>query len=41
MWDEMIEFEQKQQHIGTDDGEGSTFMDHDEQHERKLLLNFF
>ena len=29
MWDEMIEFEQKQQYIGTDDGEGTINMDQD------------
>ena len=41
MWDEMLEFEQKQQHIGTDDGAATEFMDADEQHEQEAAFENF
>ena len=41
MWDEMLEFEQKQNQIGTDDGEASTFMDNDDQQEQEATFENF
>ena len=41
MWDEMIEFEQKQQQVGADDGEATMFLDHDDQQEQEATFENF
>ena len=41
MWDEMIEFEAKQQHIGTDDSEASVHMDHTDNNDPSTTFEHF